>query len=353
MIAHEGLRDGAAPGVSVVMATFNGARFLEEQLRSLADQTLPPAELIVSDDGSEDGTLDIVEEFRRRSPFPVVVRRNERRLGYGENFLTATHLATGRYIAYCDQDDVWFPAKLETAVETLDRTGADLFVHAAAVIDERGERVGRFGQDITKQEIHPPLELGPWSVFYGFAMVFPRELFELVDPRRRGRHTFEHQGLLSHDLWIYFLASSLGHVAVDDRLLAGYRRHGTNQTPSVLGGGLRAWTSSLGVAAHPALRRDEIAAHRAALMSELHASATEERVRDAAGRAADYWQRIARYEAARLAFYRADRPHRRATGCASLVRAGGYRPVQHGGLGRRLLAKDLVAGVVHARRRPR
>lgn len=350
--AHgERLDRGAAPSVSVVMATFNGARFVEQQLASLAAQTLRPAELIVSDDGSEDETLRLVEAFRRAAPFPVVVRRNERRLGYGANFLSAAGLATGEYIAFCDQDDVWYPDKLATAVATLRRTGADLFVHAAAVVDDENRPVGRLSQHIGKAGVHEPLALGPWSVFYGFTMVFPRALFELVDPGRRGGHTFEHHGLLSHDLWIYFLATSLGRVAVHDTPLADYRQHGKNQTPHVVGGGVRAWTASLGVAAHPQLRRDEIAAHRATVMEELRTTAGDERVRQAAARAAGYWRRIARYESARLEFYSADGALRRATRFAALVRAGGYRSFRRGGLGARLLVKDAVAGVLHVRRR--
>lgn len=350
-MAEDGRRGSRAlPTVSVVMATYNGDRFLAEQLRSLTFQTLLPTELIVSDDGSEDATLEQVEAFRRTAPFPVVVRRNERRLGYGENFLTAAQAAQGEYIAFCDQDDVWHPAKLQTAVSTLDRTGADLFVHAATVIDEGGRRQGLFDQNITAPAVHPPLVLGPWSVFYGFTMVFSRRLFELVDVRRRGPHTFEHEGELSHDLWIYFLATSLGRVALDDRPLVEYRRHGRNMTPHVLGGGLRSWTASLGPAADPGLRRDQIAAHRAALMDELRSTATAGSTQEAAGRAADYWRRIARSEAARLGFYAADRGLRRAAGCGALIRAGGYRSFRHGGLGSRLLLKDVVAGVLRVRR---
>ena len=75
-----------------------------------------PAELIVSDDGSDDGTPDVVARFARDAPFPVVVRRNDRPRGYGENFLGALELATGEFVAFCDQDDVWHPTKLEAAL---------------------------------------------------------------------------------------------------------------------------------------------------------------------------------------------------------------------------------------------
>ena len=104
--------------VSVVMSTYNGDRYLEEQLQSLADQVHLPHELVVADDGSTDGTWDIVQDFAARAPFPVVSTRNSENLGYGASFLAATGRASGRLVAFCDQDDVWHPDKLATAAET-------------------------------------------------------------------------------------------------------------------------------------------------------------------------------------------------------------------------------------------
>src|SRR5690349_6672659 len=71
--------------VSIAMATYNGARYIGEQLDDLARQTQPPAELVVSDDSSSDGTLAIVERFASKAPFPVRIHSNPRRLGYREN----------------------------------------------------------------------------------------------------------------------------------------------------------------------------------------------------------------------------------------------------------------------------
>jgi glycosyltransferase involved in cell wall biosynthesis len=336
--------------VSVVMATYNGAEFIEEQLTSLAAQTVLPGQLVVSDDCSTDRTLEIVERFCENAPFPVVVRRNERRLGYGENFLSATRLATGDFIAFCDQDDVWDAQKLEIAVERLVVTSADLFVHPATVIDRNGDRTGAFSQSIGASAVHRPLQLAPWGVLYGCSMVFSRRLLELVDPAERGAHTFEWQGMLSHDLWIYFLATSIGSVVVDHRPLIHYRQHGANATPTVLNRSLRAWTTSLGVTADPRLRRADIARHRSRLTSELSLSGTDASVRPAAAAAARYWQSIARFEDGRGELYMAEGGLRRAGRCVDLVRRGAYRPYDRGGLGRRLLLKDLLFGVLQVRR---
>src|SRR5262249_24814222 len=73
--------------ISVAMATYNGARFIRQQLESLAQQTLLPHELVVRDDVSTDRTLSIVEEFSRHAPFPVRIHKNDVRLGYPDNFM--------------------------------------------------------------------------------------------------------------------------------------------------------------------------------------------------------------------------------------------------------------------------
>ena len=97
---------------SVVMATFNGERFVGEQLHSLFRQTVAPAEIIVCDDGSTDATMDIVQSLAKQSPAPLRVRRNPARLGFADNFLSGCQSASSDLIAFCDQDDVWLENKL-------------------------------------------------------------------------------------------------------------------------------------------------------------------------------------------------------------------------------------------------
>jgi len=99
--------------ISIAMATYNGESFLAEQLDNLAKQTLKPLELVVCDDGSTDDTVAILEGFAALAPFPVSIHRNGTRLGHTENFLKAANLCSGKWIGFCDQDDVWLPNKLE------------------------------------------------------------------------------------------------------------------------------------------------------------------------------------------------------------------------------------------------
>ena len=104
--------------VSVVMATYNGEKYIREQLDSIINQTYPIHEIIIQDDCSTDGTVAIIEEYvTRHANIKLFV--NEQNLGFNENFKTAVMRATGEYIAISDQDDVWFPEKIEFQVKTI------------------------------------------------------------------------------------------------------------------------------------------------------------------------------------------------------------------------------------------
>lgn len=103
--------------ISVALCTYNGERYLEQQLQSIANQTSLPSELVICDDCSTDSTAAIVKAFAQSAPFTVKYVENSRNVGSEKkgitrNFEKATQLCTGSLIALCDQDDAWFPEKL-------------------------------------------------------------------------------------------------------------------------------------------------------------------------------------------------------------------------------------------------
>lgn len=107
-----------AARVSVVMCTYNGARFLREQLDSILRQDCPPCEVIVQDDASTDGTMDILSAYAREYPL-LKVFRNASPLGVNRNFFSAMRRASGDFIAISDQDDRWLPNKLSAQLEAI------------------------------------------------------------------------------------------------------------------------------------------------------------------------------------------------------------------------------------------
>lgn len=104
--------------VSVIMGTYNGAKYIREQLDSILSQTYPLKELIIQDDGSTDDTIAICEEYAQRYPI-VNFSRNEHNLGFNQNFKLAAMKATGDFVAFSDQDDVWFSTKIEKQVAAI------------------------------------------------------------------------------------------------------------------------------------------------------------------------------------------------------------------------------------------
>ena len=214
--------------VSVVLAAHNGAKYIEEQIRSIAVQTLPPFELIISDDASTDNTLQIVQDVLSECDFTVKTIRNERALGFRDNFLQACLLAQGDFIAFCDQDDVWHPTKLEKCSEFFEDKSVSLIVHAARLIDDNSNQIGMFRQGITNTTIKPPLSYDPWGTFWGFSMVFRRELIELIDIRDRFIDYIVPSELIAHDRWVMLLGQMVGAIAEIEDPLVNYRQHANN-----------------------------------------------------------------------------------------------------------------------------
>ena len=116
--------------VSVCIATYNGAKYLKEQLESILCQLTESDEVVVSDDGSCDGTVELIRNYKdsRIHFFP-----NERRKGIVGNFENALLNASGEYIFLADQDDVWFPRKVQLCLKGLESN--DLVLHDAVVVD--------------------------------------------------------------------------------------------------------------------------------------------------------------------------------------------------------------------------
>ncbi len=215
--------------VSVAMCTYNGARFLPEQLASIRSQTLQPYELVVCDDGSTDSTPALVEEFAQTVSFPVRWIRNERNLGSTKNFEKCIWLCTGELIALCDQDDVWMPSKLEALTGALAEDPSLVGVFSnAALLDESGARRGEtlwdsiyfrarearlFARDQTFFLTRRPLVTGA-------CFLFRTELRDVFTPIPTE---------WVHDGWIALCLSTRGPLRALGENLIGYRLHTTQQ----------------------------------------------------------------------------------------------------------------------------
>lgn len=216
----------AKPAISVALCTCNGARFLEQQLESLARQTHPPVELIASDDASEDDSVVILERFANKALFEMRILRRTKRIGHGENFLQAARQCRGDWVAFADQDDVWFDGKLEEAAEVVRAHPSVLLVNQRSLLCEESlfPRCSALFPPERSPGLHRTPHLGVPLVWSGFLMTFSSRLVRAINPGERP-YLPQAGERMGHGRWIFLLASALGSYFTTDRASALYRRH--------------------------------------------------------------------------------------------------------------------------------
>lgn len=205
--------------VSVAMATYNGIAHIQKQVGSVLAQLQEKDELIVSDDGSTDGTrqwLDALSE----SDVRVKVLDGPRQ-GVVRNFEAAIAACKGDWIFLADQDDEWMPDKREAVLRCAKQTGAVLVMHDARVADGDGKVLHE--SFFALRGSRTGLLKNLWKNSYiGCCIAFSRQLLPYILP-------FEN-GIPMHDQWIGLQAERHGGVALLDKPLLNYRRHGDNAT---------------------------------------------------------------------------------------------------------------------------
>lgn len=228
--------------ISIAMATYNGESFIRRQLDSIAQQTLPPAELVVCDDGSTDSTLSILNDFSHSAPFPVIVVENAERLGFTANFLKAARMCGGDLIAFCDQDDEWLPHKLHRILEISHESDALLFAHADELIDRNGDSMGIFCP-IDR----PYRKFIKLNDFPGHAIFFRRELLEMTSISLTSSNYREVAGdaEIGHEVLLIELADAMGKLQFSPDVLVRWRFYSgpDHAAPSLTGPPRRPWVS--------------------------------------------------------------------------------------------------------------
>lgn len=220
------------PKVSVVVCTYNGEKYLREQLDSILAQTYPLHEIIIQDDHSTDATPAILDEYARRSPL-VRVYHNPAGLGVNGNFFTAMRRATGDFIALSDQDDRWHADKIARQMATI---GDCLLCsgHTRPFSDD-----GLFTHyDARRPNVRLPRLV--FSGLQGHTMLFRRTLLTDIMPPES-----ELYEVSFYDVALELAAGAFDSIAYVDGVLVDFRRHGDattyNDTRHTLPGWRNAW----------------------------------------------------------------------------------------------------------------
>lgn len=206
--------------ISVALCTYNGAKFLREQLASIAAQTQPPAEMVICDDGSEDATISIVKDFASNAPFPVHFHVNPLNLGVRENFSKAVALCSGDLIAFSDQDDVWLSHKLARAEKMIHQSANPVATLYCSRLQYINAGLAPLGLSPVPSAISFQNAIVE-NIAIGCSVVFG------LDVRRRILQAAP-SDMMMHDWWAYLVAAAFGQVVYDPTPTVLYRQHGGN-----------------------------------------------------------------------------------------------------------------------------
>lgn len=207
--------------VQILMSTYNGEKYLKQQLDSILAQTYPNIRIFIRDDGSSDGTIDILKSYAERHDNIVYYRGNN--IGVIQSFLELLRNSDdlADYYGFADQDDEWLPEKVAQAVEFLRKKKTDrplLYCSDTYITDENLNV-------IKKDEKCPKPSLGNalvQNICTGCTAVINRSLRDIVNRTRPER-------IVMHDWWLYLTAELYGEVCYDKGAYIRYRQHGDNR----------------------------------------------------------------------------------------------------------------------------
>ncbi len=213
--------------ISVVMAAYNGEKYIKEQLESFCNQTVLPDELIVCDDCSIDSTYEILQDFKNNAPFNVILMKNEKNIGSTKSFEKACRLITGDWVFFSDQDDVWKENKIEEFVKVFESDISDLglvfcdydIVDANLNVIKHNYGLERIIDIDLLESDKAYIRLLQGNVIPGCVISVKREVIEKSLPFRNKWH----------DYWL-MLCSSINHrIKIIRKSLIKYRQHPKQQ----------------------------------------------------------------------------------------------------------------------------
>ena len=221
------------PTVAILLATYNGEAFLREQLDSIFAQSYQCFKVYISDDCSSDTTVEILQKYQEKFPDKILYTVNQKNIGYTKNFEKLLQEVQEKYIAFCDQDDLWKIDKLEILMSKLLElentiTSKAILVHSdLSMIDENNNIIGSSYFSYRKYNLkdHKDLGhiLGPCGVM-GNTILMNAELKRLVLPFP--------ERLDTHDYWIAIHAELFGFRKTLKQKLVKYRIHKSNASNS-------------------------------------------------------------------------------------------------------------------------
>ena len=218
--------------VSIVLCTYNGAKYLSEQLDSILAQTYPLHEIIIQDDNSTDETVDIIHEYARKYSFIKFFKNNSEH-GVNGNFLSAMQRATGDYIAISDQDDIWETDKIENQMNSI---GKNLLCSGFSCPFSTDGSFAYFDHRKRNVNVVRMCFLG----LPGHTLLFRRELINMLPPLEHSIFKYS-----MYDAALSIVAAAHKNIVFIDKILVNFRRHSAATTYNDYKKSLPSWQNAL------------------------------------------------------------------------------------------------------------
>lgn len=209
--------ESAFPVVSIILATYNGGKYLAEQIESVMAQSYANIEIIIVDDCSTDNTIEIVKSFQGKYP-AIKLLQNETNLGYIKNFEKGCVVAGGDLIAFCDQDDYWHRDKIKNMQAAI---GNYPVIYCDSVLcDEHLKPLGvNISDRVNCFDVDNCLEQAVIGRIYGHATLIKKSFLQ---------HCIPFLTVIPHDWWLCYNATLNGGIKYLSEVLVSYRQHATN-----------------------------------------------------------------------------------------------------------------------------
>lgn len=216
--------------ISIILAIYNGELFLREQLDSIANQTLKPSEIIIVDDASTDNSIDIVNNWKKRIDVPCKILKNEKNMGACRSFERGLELASGDYISFSDQDDIWKEdknSKLFNKMKEIEFKYGDIPILVHSDLEVVMENVKTISESLLDYEGINHIES---KDKYKTVLVhnFVTGCAMMINKKARDYSLPFSGKIIMHDWWIALVVATLGEIGFVDEPLIKYRQHANN-----------------------------------------------------------------------------------------------------------------------------
>ena len=218
--------------ISILLASYNGEKFIAEQLDSIISQTVKDVKVYICDDCSTDNTFSIAQHYASQYPDKIFISQNEKNLGGAKhNFIEMMINIKDDYVMLCDQDDVWLPDKIEITLAEMIKLEAEFGFHAPLLVHTDLRVVGEDLATVISPSFKEAMNANYnrtklrdqliQNTLTGCTVMYNRSLANLIDNKP--------EFMVMHDWWLMLVAVAFGKIGHVDKPTVLYRQHGSNE----------------------------------------------------------------------------------------------------------------------------